>query len=111
VDLFEGIAQLGTEIRILAPALLGEKPPPRATVEPTTGPLHFQEFQRDGRTILLVANASEEPVSATFHLGWEIPAETVRVMFENRRIELTGDTFRDDFAPLGTQAYEVGAPR
>ena len=81
------IAQLGAEVRLLAPALLDEVAPQRVSAE-LAGPIHARELRMGGRTIVLAANASQERVQAVFHLNETSPPRRVRVMFEQRQPEV-----------------------
>jgi hypothetical protein len=104
--LAETIAQLGAEVRFLAPALLAPVAQPQVTVDPRDT-IHLRQVRLGERSLVLAANISEQPVMATFHLTGQLKARSVRVAFEQRQLQVADGRFADQFAPLATHVYEL----
>jgi hypothetical protein len=104
--LAKAITQLGAEVRLLAPLLLGDLPPRQLAAEPAQA-VHARDLRLGQRVVILIANMSQQQVKATIHLGKGVSARRVRAMFEQRDVALAGPIFQDDLAPLSAHVYEV----
>jgi hypothetical protein len=105
-DVGEAIGDVTTAVRYLGPALLA--PEHTVRVEPADGPVRAGGRAANGALYVIAANAGTSTAEATFRVPG-LDGRTLSVFGEARRVQSSGDSFRDSFAPLAAHVY-VAAP-
>jgi len=104
---YAALCDLVGEVRHLSAMLLAPDAPVRIEVTPSGLPVHLKAKSYDGKIYVIAVNANEDvPVAPRFKL----PAGSytkVDVLFENRSVQLAGDSFRDLFDSIGVHVYRI----
>ncbi|GEM_PF-6569334 len=110
--LWHEFGRLAQEVNTLTPVLVGpeSRPGPPVSVQPVAAPrcnIHCLTRNLDGRVYLLSVNAENEPATARFVLPEGTSVGSAAVMFEDRTLTPTGNTFQDEFDGYGTHVYDL----
>ncbi|MHB8899379.1 MAG: carbohydrate binding domain-containing protein [Thermoguttaceae bacterium] len=98
------LKQLAGQLRDLAPVLMS--PSQAVTVGPTDLPVDAAIKRANGRVVLLAVNRGPEACTARLEVG-ELAAGTVRVLGENRDVEVEAGLLSDRYEAYGAHAYEL----
>lgn len=105
-DEWDAFLELGSEVRHLSPALL-------STTYVRIGGnwrelgVHALGKVVDDQLYVIAVNPGDLPVAPAFELPAQRPYKRVDVLFENRSMQLAGNTFRDLFDPAGVHVYRI----
>ena len=100
------LKQLVRELRDLEPLLLGASEPVRA-IGPAGVGVSATVKQAGARRILIAVNRGPDVCNATFELPG-LPAGTVEVVGESRRVAATVGEITDRFEPFAAHVYDLG---
>ena len=109
VAMWDSMLPLGQEIEKLTPVFAA--PPPERDITVDTDKIRYMLRQVDGMWYIVAANRTNEPVKATFDLTNLKVTGPAGVMFTRLAIPFRGGKLIDDFPPLATRAYVIGAGR
>jgi len=94
--------RIAVEVAELTPWLLSDEEP--LLVESNSKNVLVTSRVHNGQLIIMAVNRINEPVSTSFRVTG-INNEKVRVLFENRFVQIKGGIISDQLAPFGSQVY------
>ena len=99
------IKRTNNAIKALAPALLS----PETGISTTDGSIHAGARAAHGALYVVAVNSTRNAISGAEIAVQNLNGRPLTVFGENRTVNSSGDTFRDDFGPLEVHVY-VAAP-
>jgi hypothetical protein len=100
------VQTLVTELKDLSPVIMAPKAAAAISVSPASGLIEFTTREMDGRLILIAANKSQKPVSASF-TSEAFRGRTVTSRYETFSAAIQGESLNCDFEPLGAHVFQI----
>ena len=117
-EIWCNMTNLATRIRSLSPALLERTPPQPPPAKILKGPvadalgypsISLLVKRHEGCAYVITVNGTPDEITAEVDLG--IAAAEADVLWENRRVPLSGGRLRDGFAPYAVHVYRLDCQR
>ena len=106
---WEAVKKLAGELRDLSPVLLTVDSKRKVELSSRTAPIDTM-VKELGRWIYLFAvNRDPEACSASFTVSGLSASGEADILFENRRVTLSGGAWQDEFKPLAAHVYRLPA--
>ena len=100
------VQKLARELHEFSPVVMAPKCGQNFTISPTNAPVEFTAREMDGKVYLIAANKSPKPQPVKFS-GSALAGKKAEVMYEEHRVSIQGNTFSDEFSPLGVHVYRL----
>lgn len=94
--------RMALEIAEITPWLLSDEKP--VAIGCSSGNISIRSAVHDGKLLILAVNKANLPQQAVFRISGA-SGGSVSVLFENRKIQVSGGSFSDCLAAFGSQAY------
>lgn len=108
-EMLAAVAAINGEIRELAPVLNSPNAdvPATATSSDAAAPLAAMTKRHGGATYVFAVGTRDKAVRGTFTVPGVPAGAAVEVIGENRKVDVTGGKFEDEFEPYGVHLYRI----
>jgi len=106
---WEAVKKLAGELRDLSPMLLTVDSKRKAEVSPGSATIDTMVKELDGGVYLFAVNREPEACTASFGISRLSATGEAEVLFENRKVVLSGGAWEDQFKPLAVHVYRLPA--